>query len=927
MRLPLIPLFLLVCSQAFAQSFTARQATRTASAFLSARGKHPTLKAERLPLTVADDRRVVAGKAPSFYMLKPDGGKGFVLVAGDGDSQEVVAYSDESTIDACHLPDAFKLMLESYGKESLESQEAFSSQAVAPLTETTWGQGSPYNQLCLMADGKQAVTGYTATALAQVLYYHRSPSATTAIPAYTTAKGASYEGLESTTMEWEKMRRHYTGSEGEAEKEAVAKLMLYASRAIATNYGSSTSTADIQACTEAINQYFGYENPATVISRDECSNERWQQIIRHELTHGRPVIYMASNSLNSSHAFICDGYDGLGYYHVNWGQDGEANGYYRLHGINPATLTPYKNVTAYGYTMNHSIITGISPQTVDDKAPTPDAPALRASAADLEVVNVEQQFGITTRNIVTATLRNSSTYDYQGMLRLQLDGTYLSTENVYISPGSEEQVSFLFSKAAGTYPLHIIERPSGTVIYASDAFEIAETTESPTPVMKSNEVRNMDNDAMLMYGTLFDASVTLSNPSATDYHGAIKLELFVIQDEGVAFLTTKTKSKTTYISLAAGETQTFDIQYDDNQVGDRFFYAITCDGGTVSGGSSYHPYTIADAYVWWDATGQRRTGALSADLQIPEEATAVSLEDNDIEGTSITPNGNPNTIYYLGYAATCPESLTECNVVVGQKARGDISFVEGHDLFVPAAFLVEGEVRFSYIPVNGGYLTKGWSTLTLPYAVQQITADGAAVNWCKDLTDKDYRCWLRQLTSVCGDTLYFDTANEWLPGVPYLLAVPDSQWGSKYDLRGHTLTLSATNTWVRRTAANPTIASSLEWTGSTTQSDRQQVYVINDEGSAFELKAAATVPPFNGWVKAADGSALASQQLIIATHSDLMGDVNRDGRVNVADVMAIVNYILSRPQDTFLYHLGDFNADGDLSVADVMTTISVILRK
>ena len=47
---------------------------------------------------------------------------------------------------------------------------------VGPLLTTAWHQGSPYNNLCPMGDGGRTVVGCVATATAQILRYHSSPS-------------------------------------------------------------------------------------------------------------------------------------------------------------------------------------------------------------------------------------------------------------------------------------------------------------------------------------------------------------------------------------------------------------------------------------------------------------------------------------------------------------------------------------------------------------------------------------------------------------------------------------------------------------------------------------------------------------------------------------------------------------------------------
>lgn len=56
-------------------------------------------------------------------------------------------------------------------------------------------------------------------------------------------------------------------------------------------------------------------------------------------------------------------------------------------------------------------------------------------------------------------------------------------------------------------------------------------------------------------------------------------------------------------------------------------------------------------------------------------------------------------------------------------------------------------------------------------------------------------------------------------------------------------------------------------------------------------------------------------------HEAVMGDVNGDGEVNIADVNAVINMILTGSAAT----AGDVNGDGEVNIADVNAIISIIL--
>ena len=51
------------------------------------------------------------------------------------------------------------------------------------------------------------------------------------------------------------------------------------------------------------------------------------------------------------------------------------------------------------------------------------------------------------------------------------------------------------------------------------------------------------------------------------------------------------------------------------------------------------------------------------------------------------------------------------------------------------------------------------------------------------------------------------------------------------------------------------------------------------------------------------------------------GDVNLDGEVNIADINAVIDMILSGN----VLSVGDVNADGEVNIADVNALIDIIL--
>ena len=137
------------------------------------------------------------------------------------------------------------------------------------MLTTAWDQGEPYNALCPKINDKTCVTGCVATAMAQVMKFHKWPKAeTTEIPSY---KCANFEedlpSLPATTFDWDNMTNSYDiTTSTETEINAVAKLMQYCGWSIRMIYDTDVSGAYLVDVVSALENYFNYDE--TTQSRD-----------------------------------------------------------------------------------------------------------------------------------------------------------------------------------------------------------------------------------------------------------------------------------------------------------------------------------------------------------------------------------------------------------------------------------------------------------------------------------------------------------------------------------------------------------------------------------------------------------------------------------------------------------------------------------
>lgn len=261
-------------------------------------------------------------------------GKGFAVVSKEDISNAILGYSKNSSFNVDAMPYELKMWLESL---SVLKHTSVKHNAIQPMITTKWDQMEPYNTL--LSDEKYP-TGCVATAMAQLMAYHKWPD--------TLEKDVNE--LPAVTFNWGLMRDKYYSDDNDESAQEVAKLMKYCGAAVCMNYKWGESKAFFHSISDALKYFFGYSKSVHDIYRNSYTTEEWDSLIYNELANGRPVIYSAK--ANNGHAMICDGYDGNGYFHINWGWSGDNDGYYLLPSLN-------------GYSLDQAAIVGI------EKAKTP----------------------------------------------------------------------------------------------------------------------------------------------------------------------------------------------------------------------------------------------------------------------------------------------------------------------------------------------------------------------------------------------------------------------------------------------------------------------------------------------------------------------------------------------------------------------------
>lgn len=304
------------------------------------------------------------------------------------------------------MKNALTLILLCLPYAATQSQPALPA-AVEPLLTSTWGQRAPYNFMCPLKtptpwggyqpDEQHCRVGCVAVAMGQIMRYHQWPaqgegSNSVVYPVFDTSANTFSVDFAEAVYDWENMIDDYSGDYTEAEGRAVAELLYHCAVASNMLFEKTFSFSTNFTAGDALVKYFHYDGSRMQTRmRSDYSRSEWLQMIREELSSGRPVFYEAISLTEGiyAHSFVIDGYNADGLVHVNWGWYGHEDGYYDIDLLDPP---------GYQFNFYQDMIVGIQPaqSTSIDQHPsptpqhpspniyTPDGRLVRADASSLD---------------------------------------------------------------------------------------------------------------------------------------------------------------------------------------------------------------------------------------------------------------------------------------------------------------------------------------------------------------------------------------------------------------------------------------------------------------------------------------------------------------------------------------------------------------
>lgn len=324
----------------------------------------------------SDNAATLAYEDENYYVFNYARG-GFVIISSSDLTDEVLGYSRSGVFVKSDIPANMETFLQNYSteisyaeKHNLQARSAKSrgdeaKRDIEPLIKSQWNQYHPYNAYCPESNGQKTLSGCVATAMAQIVAYHKCGSHPTGSYSYSNLS----IDLDTCAIHYVNLCAQYPGDETLAQQHEVAKLMKMCGLSINTTYGVERSSSNTFRIIAALTNSFDYnaDDAKWCVHYTYESQDAWEDEIYNSLKNSNPVPYQAwSREPEAGHAFICDGYED-GYFHMNWGWGGYCDGYFKLNALQAAGF----NYSYEGYETSksegHCAITNLHPNVLNEE--------------------------------------------------------------------------------------------------------------------------------------------------------------------------------------------------------------------------------------------------------------------------------------------------------------------------------------------------------------------------------------------------------------------------------------------------------------------------------------------------------------------------------------------------------------------------------
>ena len=299
---------------------------------------------------------------PLFYIFNRIKEKGFVIISANNAIEPIFAYSFTGHFNINNTPNKIKNMLNAYkAKQALAIENNIipnkniadkwqniinpikstkQTNVVNPLLSTAWAETYPYNARCpgyMGGPGGHATINAAGVALGQIMKFYNYPTNGEGSESYYHFQfGVLSANFGASTYNWDEMPNTISESNSNSEVEeiiyhaALAMRTCFATPMEARTYFNSNLDQEYFGEPKyVLETYFKYSTDCEYKKRSNYNDNTWTDLLKEQLDLNLPVLLYGEAGLGG-HYWVADGYDNTDKIHINFGYNGDYNGYYSV---------------------------------------------------------------------------------------------------------------------------------------------------------------------------------------------------------------------------------------------------------------------------------------------------------------------------------------------------------------------------------------------------------------------------------------------------------------------------------------------------------------------------------------------------------------------------------------------------------------------
>ena len=719
--------------------------------------------------------------------------EGFVIVSGDDRAPEILGYADSGEISAENMPDNLRAWLQGYADQIKWMQEHGITNNVAAarpmrnsakatistLLTTQWDQGTPYNNNCpsFSAGGSHAVTGCVATATAQIMFYQAKKHS---IATTTTSSIPSYY---SKKYYWYLGDTQYSGL---PEKSATTIDWSKIDASLTTEEARAEVARLFEYIGAAVQMQYGPVDEGGSSAANEAVvtalvnyfgyDPDVKSIYRADCTTDNEWVDAIYAELSTNGPVLMGGQSSGG------GHAFVVDGYY--YDSNDSKDYFHINWGWGGTSDGNFLLTALNPQTQGvGGSSTNDG----YNYNQVAMVNVNPTPDGNDLSATACLTVNRWRVNYKTVGWNSQYTNYFNLIGYTLYP---LQMNYSFVNATG-WDLNF---DWGVALYSGDSF------------------------VRLVYGP---TSQTFANRMSS-YGSTLGLQFSNQLADGEYRLVAVSKKKGTGTWYPC--------------IGSEKYYVKV----TVSNSGADMTLKNLPPVEGYGAYGSAETIEIAdGNVTVPNDVYAVDLTWAD-ELTSVTPNSNPNTLYFV--TGSVPSGLDNKNVVQNGVAA-TLTLNDNYGFYTPFGFTATNAsyTRQFSVGANG---TGGWSTIVLPFNVTSVKQGETPIDWFHNSSDTGKNFWLKEFVNEDGGSVNFGFVDSWVANKPYIIAVPGNTWGDEFDLTNKNITFCGSNVEITPGNNLSTSVTNYKFQGTMANWDVNNCYILNNDGTSFVLDDNGTLQPF-----------------------------------------------------------------------------------